>query len=75
MPKINPTKLHLLEERNELMWFLDYRGFNGQEIGEIFNVDRSWVREILTRKPKKWLPKYVASSQSSVSSSSKLGYC
>lgn len=50
-------ELYLLEERNKLVWFADYRGLNGEEVAQIFKINRSTVSDILAKKPKGWNPK------------------
>lgn len=59
MPRPIKEKLHLIEKRNELIWALDYQGYSGEEIGVIFNINRSSVKRILDKKPSDYKPKWV----------------
>jgi len=47
MTKIEITKIHLLVKRKELIEQLNKEGYNGSEIGQIFNIDRSSISRIL----------------------------
>jgi len=47
MPQINAIKKHLLVKRAKIIKFLDSEGYNGEEIGIIFNIDRSSILRIL----------------------------
>lgn len=47
MPEIIPTKKHLLVKRAKIMKFLKSEGYNLEDIGTIFNVDRSTVLRVL----------------------------
>jgi hypothetical protein len=57
--KLEPTKLHLLEERMELIWLLSFKGYGDTDIAEIMNIDRTWVYRLRQRKPKKWEPTII----------------
>lgn len=52
-------KIHLKDKRNELIFALNHQGYNGQEIGAIFNINRSTVHDILKLKPKNYKPKWI----------------
>lgn len=47
MPQITPIKKHLLSKRAKIMKFLKTEGYSGEDIGFIFNIDRSGVSRIL----------------------------
>jgi len=47
MKKVQPVKKHLLVKRGKMMKFLQSEGYNGEEIGIIFGLDRSGVSRIL----------------------------
>jgi len=59
MSKPTTEKKHLKEKRDELVWALNYQGYNGEEIGYIFNVHRSVIHHVLKKKPSNWQPKWV----------------
>ncbi len=52
MKKLIPTKSHLLVKRAKLIKFLKVEGYNGEEIGQIFNLDKSVISRILTENEK-----------------------
>ena len=41
--KVEPVKLRLLEERMELIWLLEWKGYGDTDIAEIMSIDRTWV--------------------------------
>ena len=47
MKEVTHTKKHLLSKRAKIIKFLKTEGYNGEEIGAIFNIDRSGVNRIL----------------------------
>lgn len=47
MSEIIGIKKHLLVKRAKLMKFLKSEGYSGEDIGIIFNIDRSGVSRIL----------------------------
>lgn len=48
MKKEIGTKKHLLVKRFKMIKFLKSEGYNGQDIGTIFNIDKSVVSRILS---------------------------
>jgi DNA-binding transcriptional MerR regulator len=62
MSEINTTKKHLLVKRAKMIKFLKNEGYNGEEIGEIFNIDRSQISRILiaNEKYKKFVRKQLS---------------
>lgn len=58
-----PNRTHLQEIRNELVWILNAHGYNGADIGQIFNVNRSTISDALKLRPAKWIPKWVKAQQ------------
>ena len=61
-PVDKPTKeisIMLREKRNELIWALAYQGYNGSQIGLIFNINRSTVLQALRKKPEDYKPKWI----------------
>lgn len=48
MKEIIKTKKHLLVKRFKIIKFLMQEGYNGQDIGTIFNIDKSVVSRILS---------------------------
>lgn len=54
-----PNRTHLQEIRNELVWILSEQGYNGADIGQVFNINRSTVSDALKLRPAKWIPKWV----------------
>lgn len=52
MVKIQTSKIHLLVKRAKIIKFLKEEGYDGSEIGEIFNIDRSTVSRILATERK-----------------------
>lgn len=59
MARPTKEKKHLIDKRNELVYALDHQGYNGQDIGTVFNIERSTVNRILKTKPKGWTPKWI----------------
>ena len=59
MPRPTQEKKHLIDKRDELIWALSYQDYNGQDIGVIFNINRSSVKHIIDKKPKDFKPKWV----------------
>lgn len=59
MARPTAEKKHIYEKRTELIFALDSQGYNGQEIGIIFNISRSVVNRILAQKPEGWTPKWI----------------
>lgn len=57
--KYVPGLIKLKEKRDELIWALDYQGYNGSEIGMIFNINRSTVFDAKKLKPKNYRPKWI----------------
>ena len=47
MKELIPTKKHLLVKRAKIIKFLKTEGYSGEDIGVIFNLDRSQVSRIL----------------------------
>lgn len=46
--QVEPTRLYLLERRNQIILQLNGEGFNDSQIGEIMNgLDRTWVHRIV----------------------------
>ena len=58
MPRYDSIQLRLIEKRDELIFALDYQGYNGQDIAKIFNLNRSTIKRILSKKPLGWKPKW-----------------
>lgn len=52
MPQVIPIKKHLLVKRARIMKFLKKEGYSGEDIGIIFNIDRSGVSRILAMEKK-----------------------
>ncbi len=52
MPRVEPIKKHLLMKRAKIIKFLNTEGYSGEEIGVIFNIDRSGVSRILATAEK-----------------------
>jgi len=52
MKSITPIKKHLLLKRARLIKFLKSEGYDGSEIGIIFNINRSGVSRILSANEK-----------------------
>lgn len=48
MKQLVTTKKHLLVKRFKIIKFLISEGYNGQDIGTIFNIDKSVVSRILS---------------------------
>jgi len=61
MPRPTQEKRHLVEKRDELIWALVHQDYNFEEIGVIFNVNRSSIKRIAVKKPSGWKPKWVKS--------------
>ena len=59
MPRPTQEKKHLIDKRDELIWALSYQDYNGQDIGVIFNINRSSVKHIIDKKPKDYKPKWT----------------
>jgi len=47
MKQIIPDKIHLLVKRSKIIRFLQSEGYDGEEIGVIFGINRSTVSRIL----------------------------
>lgn len=58
MPRPTKEKQHLVEKRDELIWALSLQDYNNEEIGGIFNLDRSSVKRIKDKMPNDWRPKW-----------------
>lgn len=54
--RIEPTKLYIIERRNEIIWQLSQEGYTGGDISEMMNLDRTWISRIIKLMPKKWTP-------------------
>ena len=52
MSRIEPTKKHLLSKRAKIIKFLQTEGYSGEDIGIIFNINRSGVSRILAAEQK-----------------------
>lgn len=52
MSEIIGMKKHLLVKRAKIMKFLKSEGYSGEDIGIIFNIDRSGVSRILATEKK-----------------------
>jgi len=52
MSRIEPIKKHLLAKRAKIIKFLETEGYSGEDIGIIFNIDRSGVSRILKAEKK-----------------------
>jgi DNA-binding CsgD family transcriptional regulator len=52
MKNITPNKKHLLSKRAKIIKFLQGEGYTGEDIGVIFNIDRSGVHRILKAEAK-----------------------
>lgn len=52
MAKNITTKKHLLVKRAKIIKFLKSEGYNGEDIGVIFNIDKSVVSRILSAEKK-----------------------
>lgn len=52
MKQIIPIKKHLLVKRAKIMKFLKKEGYSGEDIGIIFNINRSGVSRILASEKK-----------------------
>ena len=52
MSRTEPTKKHLLSKRAKIIKFLESEGYNGEDIGVIFNINRSGVCRILAAEKK-----------------------
>lgn len=52
MKELIKTQKYLLEKRAKIMKFLKNEGYNGDQIGQIFNIDRSGVSRILKSQEK-----------------------
>jgi len=52
MNKDIKTKKHLLVKRLNMIKLLRLEGYNGEEIGSIFNINRSGISRILNKKKK-----------------------
>lgn len=48
MARIEGTKKYCLEKRAELIILLKKQGYNGADIGIVFNIDRSVVNRIIS---------------------------
>lgn len=46
MPKLELTKKFILERRAEIVYGLHKEGWSDIEIGEMFNLDRTWIHRI-----------------------------
>lgn len=51
--KLDNQKLYLLKKRDEIMRQLSFEGFNGSDIGFIFNVNRSTVSDVVKERNKR----------------------
>ncbi|MEA3399324.1 MAG: hypothetical protein U9R00_02305 [Patescibacteria group bacterium] len=52
MSRKEPIKKHLLAKRAKIIKFLQTEGYSGEDIGAIFNIDRSGVSRILAAEEK-----------------------
>ena len=49
---------HIKEKRIELIWALSLQDYTHAQIGRIFNIDRSTVLRIISKKPRNWSSKW-----------------
>lgn len=54
--RIEPTKLYIIERRNEIIWQLSQEGYTGGDISDMMNLDRTWISRIVKMMPKNWTP-------------------
>lgn len=54
--KIEPTKLHILKRRMEIIWQLVWEGYSDIDIGDMVGLERTWVYRLRKRMPKNWKP-------------------
>lgn len=47
MKKLEPTKIYLMDKRNEIILDLHNQGFSSGDISEIINLDRTWIFRII----------------------------
>ncbi len=54
-------RINTKDKRNEIIWALSEKeqGYTLQEIGEIFNINKSTILRIAKLKPKDWKPKWM----------------
>jgi len=51
--KLDNQKLYLLKKRDDIMRQLSIEGFNGNDIGIIFNLNRSTVSDVIKQRNKR----------------------
>lgn len=54
MNKGKQVKPYLVEKRNEFIWSLAEQEYSCADIGDMFNLSRSRIHTIITKKPKAW---------------------
>lgn len=52
MPRNYSISPKTLRVRHEIIWSLHLDGHDGQEIAELFNMERSWISRIVKQMPK-----------------------
>jgi hypothetical protein len=50
-----PLEQYLMDKRNELIWALSSQDYTQAQIGRIFNLDRSTIKQIINKKPVNWV--------------------
>lgn len=51
---------YLKETRDEAIWFhTKYKGYNGSQIAQVFNIPRSTAHDIIKRMPEEWESSWV----------------
>ena len=58
MPKIEPTKIYILEIRRRIILRLHKEGHNHMVISQIMNIEKSWISRIIRAKNVK-VPRYT----------------
>jgi len=52
MPRIYGIENRTLRLRGDLIWSLNEEGYEGSEIAQLFNMEKSWINRIIKQKPK-----------------------
>lgn len=63
MARPEKAKLHLIEKYQELVWALGIQGYNNNDIGVIFNRNRSVIKRVRDKMPRGWKPKWVKATE------------
>lgn len=57
--RLTNMELHIKEKRIELIWALSVQDYTDAQIARMFNVNRSTIMRIISKKPANWKVKWI----------------